>query len=40
MSNPAAGLGAGPLTVEEIRAGAGAAVPQLARLLRATLASS
>ncbi len=40
VSNPAAGLGAGPLTVEEIRAGAGAAVPQLARLLRATLASS
>ena len=38
--HPAAGLGAGPLTVEEIRAGAGAAVPQLARLLRATLASS
>ncbi len=40
VSNPAAGLGTGPLTVEEIRAGAERAVPQLARLLRATLASS
>ena len=40
VSNPAAGLGAGPLTVEQIKAGAASAVPRLADLLRSTLTPS
>jgi purine-nucleoside phosphorylase len=40
VSNPAAGLGTGPLTVEQIRAGAAAAVPRLAGVLRSTLGGS